>query len=459
MYDLIVRDGLVVTPNGLHRADVAVREGRIATVASDIPASGAEEVTATGFHVLPGAVDAHVHLGVQNAGTWSCDDHATGTLAAVCGGVTTVGDFTIQDPGEGLMASIERRVALGVGRTWCDWFLHANVTFVSEAVLDEIPKAVAWGVGSFKVFFAYPGMRLPPETVREVLRRVGTSGGLLMAHCEDQDEVDRAVGVRVAKGLVAARHYFASRPAEAEARAIAVLGRIAQEEVQPAYVVHLSSLAGLQAARLARRNGAVLYVETCPQYLFLGRLSAPPRHPEHLVCAPPLRGRRDRQALLRALVRGEIEVLATDHCPFTSAQKAVGAMDFRRIPGGLPGVETLLPLAYDLALRGALPWHRLAEVIAQAPARLFGLGDRKGAVREGLDADLVVADPQAETVIHAGHLHSATDYNPYEGRRLRGALKAVYLRGRLVAERRPDGSLAPVVTHPVGQFVRAVPRH
>ncbi len=457
MYDLVFRGGLVVTPDGVSHADVAVLQGRIARVEPDIRSPAGRVVDAAGLHVLPGAVDAHVHLGAPIAGTWSRDDHGTGTLAALCGGVTTVGDFTVQDPGEGLMASVERRLGAASSGTWCDWFLHANVTSPTLTVLDEIAFAVQSGIASFKVFLAYPGMRIGPDALREVLRRVGKAGGLLMAHCEDQEIVDRAVAERVARGRLAARHFFGSRPPEAEARAVEVLGKIAREERLPAYVVHLSSAAGLRAALDARQAGARLHLETCPQYLLLGPTPARGLRPEHLVCAPPLRSARDRTALLSGLARGDIEVLATDHCPFTSAQKAIGARDFRRVPGGLPGVETLLPLAYDLALRGVWPLERLAQALAETPARLFGLSDRKGAVREGLDADLVLADPAGEHVVRAARLHSATDYSPYEGRTLRGRLLAVYLRGRLVASARPD--MEPATRRPAGRYLKAAPRH
>lgn len=459
MDDLIIRGGLVVSSSGVARADVAVRDGRIAAVRPAIRASGAREVDASGLHVLPGGVDVHVHLGVQNAGMRSRDDHLTGTRAALCGGITTVGDFTEQGPHEGLLDSIERRLSEASVGTFCDWFLHANLTSVNPAVLDEIPRAVASGIASFKVFLAYPGLCIGPDVLREVLLQVGASGALLMAHCEDQETVDLAVEERRARRLLAPRHFFASRPAQAEARAIALLGVIAREVGHPVYVVHLSSAVGLRAALEARRAGARLYLETCPHYLLLGPRPRPGLRPEHLVCAPPLRRASDRVVLRRALVRGDIEVLATDHCPFTSHQKATGARDFRRIPGGLPGVETLLPFAYDLALRGLLPFPRLAEVVAEVPARLFGLGDRKGAVREGLDADLVLADPSQETIIHATDLHSATDYSPYEGLTLRGRVNAVYLRGRLAAARTPDGRMEPVYTHPFGRYLTALPRH
>ncbi len=455
MYDLVIRGGLVVTPDGVERADVAVRNGRIARVARSVREPGAREVDASGLHVLPGAVDAHVHLGVLSAGTWSRDDHWTGSLAALCGGVTTVGDFTVQEPGEGLLSSIERRLAAASSGTWCDFFLHANLTWVRPEVLGEVPQAVRAGVASFKVFLAYPGMLIGRDLLREVLRVVGGAGALVMVHCEDQGIVDEATARLVARGEVSSRHFFASRPARAEARAVSVLGAIAGEMGHAAYVVHLSSEAGLQAALKARHGGARLYLETCPQYLLLGRRPRAGLGPEHLVCAPPLRQARDRSALKAALAQGVIEVLATDHCPFTFAQKSAGREDFRMIPGGLPGVETLLPLAYDLALRGEWTLERLVACLAETPARLFGLGERKGAVREGLDADLVLADPSGTTTIRARDLHSATDYNPYEGRVLRGRVEAVYLRGRLAAARSLDGRIEPCCARPDGEYLRA----
>jgi len=453
--DLVIHGGLVLTPDGLSRLDIAVRGSSIARIAPSIRVDGARQVDAGGLHVLPGALDAHVHFGVPIAGTWSRDDAYTGTLAALCGGVTCAGDFTVQDPGEPLGASIERRRKAAAARgVFCDWFLHANVTSVTSAVLDEIPRAAADGVASFKVFLAYPGMLLAPEVLRAVMQRVAGCGGLLMVHCEDQQRVQEATEQLVASGRLAAPHFFASRPPDAEALAVRVVGEMCRDLGAPAYVVHLSSALGLRTARAERALGARLYLETCPQYLLLSQRPRRPLSSEHLICSPPIRLRRDRQALLRALAGGTVDVLATDHCPFTMAQKARGARDFREAPGGLPGVETLLPIAYDLALRGVLPWPRLASVLTETPARLFGLSHRKGALKIGLDADFVLLDPSAETRIEAARLHSSTDYNPYEGRVLRGAIQAVFLRGRLRAQRTSSGRVEPV-GGPAGEFVPA----
>jgi dihydropyrimidinase len=257
----------------------------------------------------------------------------------------------------------------------------------------------------------------------------------------------------VSEGRTAVRWFFESRPAEAEARAIADVGEVSRRTGTPVYVVHLSSRAGLDAARAARRAGSPLLLETCPQYLVLAD-GAAAEHPERLVCAPPIRSMSDVQALLSALAAGEIDCLATDHCPFTNAQKARGKDDFRRVPGGLPGVEHMLPFAYDLALSGRLPFERLASLVAASPARLFGLAQRKGRVSAGLDADFVLLDPQAVTEVSSGRLHSRTDWTPYADFWLRGSVRSVYLRGRLAAASGPDGQVEPVAP-PGGSYLAA----
>jgi dihydropyrimidinase len=451
--DLLIRGGLVVTPAGPRAADVSIVGGRIDAVAEGLDPAGAAVLDAGGCHVLPGVIDAHVHLGVTIGTETSADDCAAGTLAAACGGVTTVGDFTVQDPCEGLVASIERRMRQATGAA-CDFFLHANVTTATPAVLAEMPAAVRSGVASFKTFLAYPGMMIDTGTLSAVVAAAAAAGGLVMVHAEDQAAVDRATRALVAAGRTAARHFFDSRPAAAEATAVEAVGRVAASSGAWIYVVHLSSAAGLEAARAARAAGARLLLETCPQYLFMTSGPATPLHAERLVCAPPVRRAADAEALLAALAGGEIDVLATDHCPFTTAQKGGGRDDFRKVPGGLPGVETLLPLAYDAVLRGALPLQRLAEASAATPARLFGLAHRKGAIAEGLDGDVVLLDPDGTTTIEARRLHSRTDYTPYEGRRLKGSLRAVVLRGRVVARAAEGGGVEPV-GGPTGEYVRA----
>jgi len=327
------------------------------------------------------------------------------------------------------------------------------VTSVSPAVLDEIVPVAADGIASFKVFLAYPGMRVGMPAFQAILDRVAGAGALLMVHAEDQTLVDQATARLVSEGRIGASCFFESRPSEAEARAVASVGEVARRTGLPVYVVHLSSAAGLEAARRARADGAALFLETCPQYLILAD-GASQEHPEQLVCAPPIRGHTDLPVLLSALAEGEFDCLATDHCPFTAAQKAAGRDDFRRVPGGLPGVELLLRIAYDLTLSGRLSPGRLAALLAENPARLFGISDRKGRISAGRDADFVLLDPSAVTEVSPELLHSRTDTTPYSDFWLRGAIREVYLGVRLAAAQGANGRIDPVGP-PSGRYLRA----
>lgn len=442
----------MITPGGRLTADVLIEDGRFAVIEERVSALGVPVIDARGCHVIPGAIDAHVHFGVTSANERSADNPETGTLAACCGGVTTVGDFTEQAPNEGLLASIKRRLD-SYGDAYCDYFLHANLTSVNLDVLREIFNLAHAGVTSIKVFLAYPGMRIDLSTLYAVVKLARSSSTLVMVHAEDQSRIDSATRSLIASGRTAARFFFESRPPEAEALAISDVGKIAAEVDAPIYIVHLSSAMGLNAVREARSLGARLIVETCPQYLFLSSGPATPLHAERLVCAPPLRLIADCEALRAAVAKGHIDVVASDHCPFTSAQKAKGRNDFRAIPGGLPGVETLLPLLYDAALRGAFSLERMVELVASAPARIFGLAHRKGAIAKGLDGDLIILDPEATTSIHAHMLHSRTDYSPWEGRFLKGAIRAVVLRGNVIVQRTINGAMEPI-GGPCGSFIR-----
>lgn len=452
--DILFRGGLVALDSGLVRADVGVRGEVVVEVSPRVREEAREVVDASGLIVLPGAIDSHVHFGVPVQGEWSCDDHRIGSLAAICGGVTCAGDFTVQNEGEGLVASVERRLKEAGTEVYCDWFLHANLTSVSRQALEEIQEVVNGGVSSFKVFMAYEGMRIDARTLEEVLRKVKEAKGLVMVHAEDHDMVLEATSRLVSSGRTRPRWFFQSRPPEAEAKAVATVGNACRKTGSTAYIVHLSSLLGLRAALEERTLGARLLLETCPQYLVLGRRPRPNVEVEALLCAPPIRLRRDREGLLGALAKGLIDVLATDHCPFTLEQKTRHRVDFRLIPNGLPGVETLLPIACDLALRGRLPWGRLVQALSKMPAKIFGLSYRKGALEPGRDADIVLLDPSQSVTIEPALLHSATTISPYTGLTVRGAIVSVYLRGQLAARR--VGRRVEPVGPPFGRYIKTV---
>ena len=444
MFDLVLRSGRIVTPDGVVMGDLGVTGGSIAAIGQGIE-PGRKEIDVTGKLVFPGIVDAHVHLGVPIKETTSADDVESGTRAAVFGGVTTVIDFTVQAPGESLLASVERRKAGIAGKAYVDVGLHANFTDFTEANLAELPKVVAAGLPSIKVFTAYgeAGMQLADDAIVRIAEATGKARGLLMVHAENGSAVDFLTARFRAAGQTAAPMHEKSRPDLVEAEAVHRVATLARLAGCPLYVVHLSSARGLEVIRRFRAEGWQIHAETCPQYLLLDKRRYDGEEGHRYIASPPLRSQADRQALTSAVTGGEIEVVATDHCPFRLSQKDVAPGDFSRTPNGLPGVETLFPLMFShlvalgdggLTPRSNASLILLARVLAENPARLFGLAPKKGALRAGADADFFVFDPNPIRHIRAVDLHGAADWSPFEETEVRGEIRSVYLRGQRIVD-------------------------
>jgi dihydropyrimidinase len=442
MHDVVISGGLLVSEGGASLGDVAVRGERIAEIAPRIASPARRRIDATGLLVLPGLIDPHVHLGLPMKGTRSSDDPDTGTAAALFGGVTTVIDFTLQRPGQSLDGSLRERLAEFEGKANCDYSLHVNVTDFPEGfdvgLGESLARLAGLGAASVKVFTAYSkeGMSIGAGALRAVLKQARAKGFRVLVHAEDDRSVNEAQDRLGAAGRVGATDYPLSRPAEAEARAIEEVCEAAREEGTAVYFVHVSTAGGLAAIRRARSRTTVpIYMETCPQYLTLddsryGR----PDGVQYLV-APPLRKPEDRFALLGALGRGEIDVVATDHCLFRKSQKDLPGTPFLEIPNGLPGVETRLPILYTTATAtGRIGVEEIVRLTSTMPARIFGLYPRKGSVAVGSDADLVLFDPDAVWTITPQALHMATDFSPYDGFQVRGCVRTVLLRGAVAIE-------------------------
>ncbi len=431
-FDLILRGGQAVLPDGLARVDIGVRGGKIAAIAPELSGTAAWTLPAGDKLILPGLVDPHVHMGIPIKDTWSADDFTSGSVAAACGGVTTLLDFTVQRPGQTLHQALEERLARAHAQCHVDYGLHINITDRPLTHLDEIPTLIAEGFTSFKAFTTYreAGMWMPWPTLRQVLAQIAAHGGLLMIHAEDNDTIERLTAHHLAAGHHAPIYHPRSRPAEAEALAIEQAAAIAGALGAPLYVVHLSSRLGLEAAGRARAQGVRLLLETCPQYLLLDESAYWEPAGHRAITTPPLRTPADREALWQALAAGDIDTVGTDHCPFTQAQKDRYGGRFDLTPNGLPAVETRLPLLYTYGVAaGRISLTRLVELTATRPAALFGFGRRKGALVVGLDADLVLFDPAPTWRITAGNQHGAADWTPYEGFPLQGKVDTVLLRG------------------------------
>jgi dihydropyrimidinase len=460
-YDLVVAGGLVVTGDGpAAPGDVAVRGETIARVAARIGAPCGRRIDARGLVVMPGLIDPHVHLSLPTRGTISSDDPSSGTRAALYGGVTTILDFTLQQPGERLVESVERRQREFAGRAHADYAFHTNVTWFPGDFADRLPteldELVQHGATTLKIFTCYSreGYSIGPGDLRTLLHAAGSRGMLVLVHAEDDALVAASTARLEAARRTSPADYALSRPADAEARAVAAVAAAARDAGAHVYFVHVSSAAGLEAALTGRRQalGAV-HIETCPQYLALddARFAGPDG--AQYMLAPPLRTPRDREALLHALAAGQIDVVATDHCPFRRAQKDLPGAPFTRIPNGLPGVETRLPILHTLCVGpGQVTWEHLVALTATQPAQIHGLAPRKGAIRPGADADLVLFDPAATWRLEASALHMNTDFSPYENMVVRGRVRSVILRGHVVID---EGELRG---EPSGQFLERRPR-
>lgn len=431
--DLVIQNGRVVTPAGVKELDVGIAGGKIVFLEKESPHPAPTSIDAKGRLVLPGCIDAHTHMGIPILHTHSADDFASGSIAAACGGVTTLLDFTVQQPGQSLLESLEAR--LRQAERWChiDYGLHINITDQPEKWLSQIPQLIKLGYTSFKIFSTYENMMVNEDAFKKILEKVSEHGGLVMLHAEDHGWIERLTRRHVATGKVTPIFHARSRPPRAEAEAIARAGRWARVIGAPLYIVHLSSAAGLEAARKARDAGTRLFLETCPQYLLLTEQRYLDPNGHYYITTPPLRKQKDCRALWEALATDEIDVIATDHCPFTRAQKESGGGNFLHTPNGLPGVETLFPLLYTHGVaESKITLTQLVRLVAAHPAEIFHLQPAKGSITIGADADLVIWDPSSPAWITSDNLHGNDDWSPYEGTPTAGRVVTTFVRGQMV---------------------------
>ncbi|MDO5417545.1 MAG: dihydropyrimidinase [Lachnospiraceae bacterium] len=450
---LLLKGGHVVSSEGTVAADVLIEEERIVEVGPDLSCDGAEIMEVGGKLLFPGFIDAHTHFDLHVAGTVTADDFYTGTKAAVRGGTTTIVDFGTQYPGETLEEGLKNWHDKADNKCSCDYGFHMSITEWNPAISKEIDRMVEEGVTSFKLYMTYD-TQVDDRTIFEIVKRLKDVKGIAGVHCENSGVIAALQEETVNAGKMGVSSHPATRPAAAEAEAIARLLRIAQMAEAPIIVVHLTCEEGLKEIERARERGQEVYVETCPQYLLMNDslYQLPGFEGAKYVIAPPLRKEADENALWDGLKNGEIQTVSTDHCSFTTVQKTLGEGDFRKIPGGMPGVETRGILMYSEGVRsGRITQEEMCRLLSENPAKLYGMYPRKGVIAAGSDADIVILDPAAEDVITAADQLQNVDYAPFEGRRVHGRIETVFLRGQKVVEHHQ------VMKELAGQYVARKP--
>lgn len=434
----LLANGTVVTATEVAAADVLVEGERVAAVGPALSSAVDRIIDVGGCYLLPGAVDAHTHLDLPVGDVVSADDFASGTIAAACGGTTTIIDFATQQRGGTLGEALDAWHRRARDKAAVDYGFHVTVCDVHAGILDEMDALVLEGITSFKVFMAYPDrLQLDDAGIYRILRRSSGNGALVQVHAENGTVIDLLVREAVAAGRTAPRFHAETRPPVLEEEAVRRAIALAELAGAPLYVVHVSTAGAVDAMSAARARHLRIYGETCPQYLFLSEeaYEAPGLEGARFVMSPPLRPASMQPRLWEALARGELQVVATDHCPFSEADKARGEHDFSRIPSGGPGIETRLPLLFEGGVRtGRLSLTRFVDVVATEPARIFGLYPRKGTVAVGSDADLVAFDPRARQTLSADTHHMRVDYSLYEGMEVTGVVRTVLLRGEVIVD-------------------------
>jgi dihydropyrimidinase len=434
----LIRGGTIVNADGSTQADVLIDGETIGAVGRDLAASTERTIDASGKYVIPGAIDVHTHMELPFGGTFAKDTFETGTRAAAFGGTTTIIDFAVQSRGKSLREGLDAWHAKAQGNATVDYGFHMIMSDVNDATLAEMDTLVGEGVTDFKLFTAYPGVFFSDDgAIFRAMQRTARNGGLIMMHAENGPAIDIVAADYVAQGKTDPYYHGVVRYPIFEGEATNRVIRLAEAAEVPVYIVHLSARDALQMVREARDRGAMAFAETCPQYLFLSLDDmANGFNGAKFVCSPPLRPKDHWEPLWQGLVKDDLQVVSTDHCPFDfDSQKQLGQGDFRKIPNGLPGVEDRVDLLHDGGVVGGrLTRERWVEIISAAPARMFGLAGRKGVVATGADADLVVYDPKRKHTISARSHHMDVDYSCYEGRMVTGGSDVVLSRGRVVVE-------------------------
>ncbi|TAA65042.1 dihydropyrimidinase [Shinella sp. JR1-6] len=451
----VIKGGTIVTADLTFKADVKIEGGKIVEIGPDL--SGDEVLDAAGCYVMPGGIDPHVHLEMPFMGTYSADDFESGTRAGLAGGTTMVVDFCLPDPGQSLLDALKRWDNKST-RANCDYSFHMSVTWWSEQVFDEMKAVVEEkGINTFKHFMAYKGaLMVNDDEMFASFQRCAALGALPLVHAENGDVVAAMQAKLMDEGNNGPEGHAYSRPPSVEGEATNRAIIIADMAGAPLYVVHTSCEQAHEAIRRARQNGMRVYGEPLIQHLTLDETEYFNKDWDHAarrVMSPPFRNKQHQDSLWAGLAAGSLQVVATDHCAFTSEQKRTGFGDFRKIPNGTGGLEDRMPMLWTHGVNtGRLTMNEFVAVTSTNIAKILNVYPRKGAILVGADADIVVWDPKRSKTISSKNQQSSIDYNVFEGKDVVGLPRFTLTRGVVAIE---ESTVKTREGH--GQFVKREP--
>ncbi|MCK4977978.1 MAG: amidohydrolase family protein, partial [Anaerolineales bacterium] len=433
--DVVIRNGEIVTASGsMGCTDIGIRDGIITQIRGEL--EGRREFDAVDKLILPGGVDAHVHLSIPGeedvTPSW-VDNFTSGSAAALAGGITTLGNMTFPLPGETPLAALKREASMAQKQTIADLFLHPVIDQVTPEVLDDIPKLLDAGCNSIKFFTVFPWFDSQMRGYLEATRLAGANGLITLIHCEDYSIIEDATERLAREGKSTIRYYPESRPVISEVVATQKAVAFAEITGAPVYIVHLSSKRALEVCVEAQYRNVPVYVETRPLYLHLTAERFEDEDGAKYVGQPPLREQQDLDALWTGLSQGVVHTVCTDHAPWSLAAKLDPAHTITNVRPGVANLQTMLPMLYSEGIRtNRITLGRFVELTSTNAAKLFGLFPQKGTIAVGSDADLVIFDPNLTLTVNKSMLKSNADYSPFEGYQVTGWPVLTLRRGEIV---------------------------
>lgn len=432
-FDLVVKNGTLVTASSTYKADIGIKNGKITTIADSLNCEN--EIDASGKLVTPGAIDTHVHLEMPIGDYTSTDDFYTGTRAAAFGGTTTIIDFIETGKDQTMVEALEERKRKAAARSIIDFRLHMTIGPDDMKKLDQVQGAFDAGCKSFKIYMAY-GLKLNDGEILRAFKAIGDVGGLPIVHAENWDAITMLIDKNISEGNTDPEWHTRSRPAILEAEAVGRVIDLATYAGVPVHIFHISCPEAIERVKNAKYKGLAVTAETCPQYLYLtdevfeakGLEGALP------ICSPPIRSVVDQLKLWDYLSSKSFDTISSDHCPFTLQEKGKNLDAFNKVPGGVPSIEMRFSSIYSRGVQeGYLSMNQWVDLCCTTPARLFGL-ENKGDIQVGKDADLVVFDPEKKVLLNGENLHEKPQWTPYKGITIKGWPEVTISRGEIIVK-------------------------